>query len=177
MQFAAISNIAICESVHYYTEDSFCCLRYASAVKCEVSLPQHSDSNPVCNALRNAALAENKKTYTYKYDPELHGFALLNMTSEQLKQVALKDPFMRYFTVAYAGVTTASKKVYETYVSMTAGKEFNDTSDYLELSKFFQSTLEPVVGVSIAFKYYFVSVTFVRHDSVSDVRDSNGTDG
>jgi len=156
MQFAAKSNIAIFEAAHYYNEDYFCCLRYASAVKCAVSLPQHANSNPVCKALRNAALAENKKTYTYKYDPELHGFALLNMTSEQLGQVALKDPFMRYFTTAYVGMTTASNKLYETYSSMTAGQEFNDTSDYLELFKFFQSTLEPVVGVNITFRYNIV---------------------
>ena len=120
-----------------------------------MSLPQHSDPNPVCKALRNAALAENKKTFTYKYDPELHGFALLNMTSKQLGQVALKDPFMRYFTVAYVGVTTASNKLFETYSNMTAGQEFNDTSDYLKLSTFFQSTLEPVVGVNIGFVLLF----------------------
>lgn len=139
-----------------------------------MSLPQHSDSNPVCKAVRNAALAENKKTYTYKYDPELHGFALLNMTSEQLGQVALKDPFMRYFTVAYVGVTTASNKLLETYLNMTAGQEFSDTSDYLALSTFFQSTLEPVVGVNIRFEYNIVPVIFDRHDSASDVSGSNG---
>ena len=135
-----------------------------------MSLPQHSDSDPVCKALRNAALVENKKTYTYKYDPEIHGFAVLNMTSEQLGQVALKDPFTRYFTRAYVGMTEASGKLLETYLSMTDGQEFNDTSDYLGLSTFFQSTLEPAVGVNIR----FVSVISNRHDSFSEVRDSNG---
>lgn len=118
-----------------------------------MSLPQHSDSNPVCKALRKAALVENKKTYTYKYDTELHGFAILNMTSEQLGQVALKDPFMRYFTQAYVGMTRTSNKLLETYLGITDGQEFNDTSDYLGLSKFFQSTLEPVVGVNIGFVF------------------------
>ena len=134
-----------------------------------MSLPQHSDSNPVCKALRKAALVENKKTYTYKYDPEMHGFAILNMTSEQLGQVALKDPFMRYFTQAYVGMTRTSNKLLETYLGITDGQEFNDTSDYLGLSTFFQSTLEPAVGVNIR----FVSVSN-RHDSVSEVKDSNG---
>lgn len=145
-------------------------MRYASAVECAVSLPQHSDSNPVCKALRKAALVENKKTYTYKYDPEMHGFAILNMTSEQLGQVALKDPFMRYFTQAYVGMARASNKLLETYLGMTDGQEFNDTSDYLGLSTFFQSTLEPVVGVNIR----FVLVISNRYDSVPQGRDSNG---
>ena len=135
-----------------------------------MSLPQHSDPNPVCKALRNAALAENKKTFTYKYDPELHGFALLNMTSEQLGQVALKDPFMRYVTAAYVGMATASNKLFETYSSMTAGQEFNDTSDYLKLSTFFQSTLEPCSWG----KYWICSVILNQHDSVSEVRDGHG---
>ena len=134
-----------------------------------MSLPQHSDSNPVCKALRNAALVENKKTYTYKYDPEMHGFAVLNMTSEQLGQVALKDPFTRYFTQAYVGMTKASSKLFETYLSLTDGQEFDDTSDYLGLSTFFQSTLEPAVGVNIR----FVSLILNRHDSFSEGRDSN----
>ena len=100
----------------------------------------------------------------------MHGFAILNMTSEQLGQVALKDPFMRYFTQAYVGMTRTSNKLLETYLGITDGQEFNDTSDYLGLSKFFQSTLEPVVGVNIR----FVFVMSNRYDSVSKGRDSNG---
>ncbi|KAJ7369850.1 hypothetical protein OS493_036077, partial [Desmophyllum pertusum] len=61
---------------------------YASAVDCEVSLPQNSNSE--CNAIRNADLAKNKKIYTLKYDEDLHGFALLNMTQTQLGAVASK---------------------------------------------------------------------------------------
>ena len=171
MQFEAISNIAIFEAVHWYNKDFSCYLRNTSAVKCEVSLPQHSDSNPICKVLRNAALAENKKTYTYKYDPELHGFALVNMTSAQLGDVALKDPFMRYFTTAYVGMTSASNKLFETYTSMTAGQEIDNISDYLELSKFFQSTLEPAVGVNIRFFVAILDQWEARwpHDLAGDI--------
>ncbi|XP_078349100.1 polyunsaturated fatty acid 5-lipoxygenase-like isoform X3 [Oculina patagonica] len=118
--------------------------RYASAVNCDVSLPQHS--NPVCKAIRNAALAENKKTYTLIHDPALHGFALLNMTAQELGAVALKDPFMRYVTTAYVGMTQASSKVFDTYINITHGQEFTEIADYLKLSAFFQTYFEPVVG-------------------------------
>ena len=116
-----------------------------------MSLPQYLDSNPICKHLRNAALAENKKTYTYKYDPELHGFALLNMTSAQLWNVAQKDPFMRYVATGYVEIDRAINKLFKTYTRMTAGQEIENISDFLELSKFFQSTLEPAVGVNIRF--------------------------
>lgn len=70
------------------------------------------------------------------------------MTPKQLGAVALKDPFMRYFTVAYVGMTEASNALYEKYYNLTSGQEINNISDYLELSKFFQSFLEPAVGVN-----------------------------
>lgn len=73
------------------------------------------------------------------------------MTSKQLGAVALQDPFMRYFTVAYVGMTEASNALYEKYNKLTSGQEINNISDYLELSKFFQSFLEPAVGVNNRF--------------------------
>ena len=97
----------------------------------------------------------------------MHGFAVLNMTSEQLGQVALKDPFTRYFTRAYVGMTEASGKLLETYLSMTDGQEFNNTSDYLGLSTFFQSTLEPAVGVNIRFVSFQIdTILFPRWEIV-----------
>ena len=102
----------------------------------------------------------------------MHGFAILNMTAMQLGQVALKDPFMRYYTQAYVGMTKASNKLFETYLGMTDGQEFNNTSDYLGLSTFFQSTLEPVVGVNIRFGFVISN----RPDSVSELRDSNASE-
>ena len=145
------------EPAHYGDKSFSCCSRYASAVDCEVSLPQHSDSNPVCKAIRNAGLAQNKKIYTFKHDPALHGFALVNMTGKELAAVALKDPFMRFITAAYLGMAKASNTIFEKYKSLTGGKEINDISEYLELSEFFQSTLEPVFGVN---------TTFFRHYSI-----------
>lgn len=73
------------------------------------------------------------------------------MTSKQLGAVALQDPFMRYFTVAYVGMAEASNALYEKYYNLTSGQEINNISDYLELSKFFQSFLEPAVGVNNRF--------------------------
>lgn len=73
------------------------------------------------------------------------------MTSKQLGAVALQDPFMRYFTVAYVGMAEASNALYEKYNKLTSGQEINNISDYLELSKFFQSFLEPAVGVNNRF--------------------------
>lgn len=73
------------------------------------------------------------------------------MTSKQLGAVALQDPFMRYFTVAYVGMAEASNVLYEKYNKLTSGQEINNISDYLELSKFFQSFLEPAVGVNNRF--------------------------
>ncbi|KAL9957186.1 hypothetical protein ACROYT_G038793 [Oculina patagonica] len=127
------------------------CSKYASAVSCEVSLPQHASA--VCKASRNAALVQNKKTYTLKHDPALHGFALLNMTQKQLGAVALKDPFMRYYTSVYIGVAGASNKITEKYNNATYGQEIKAMSEYLMLSEFFQSTFEPTIGVNITVSF------------------------
>lgn len=120
------------------------CLRSASAADCEVSLPQHS--SPECMAIRNAALAQNKKTFTLKQAS--HGFALLNMTIPELGAVALNDPFSSYYTRAYVGLIQINTAVLEQYNSTTFGQEITDISEYLKMSEFFQSSLEPAVGVS-----------------------------
>ena len=72
------------------------------------------------------------------------------MTAKELGAVALKDPFMRYYTSVYLGVAGASNKITEKYNNVTFGQEIKDISEYLKLSAFFQSTFEPVVGVNIA---------------------------
>ena len=122
--------------------------RYASAA-CEVSLPQKS--SPACKLARNAALLQNKKTFTLKHDPALHGFALLNMTQEQLAAVALKDPFTRYYTTAYIQNSQAAAKSFVLYLNITAGQEIAHISEYLKTSAFFQSAPERAIGVNICF--------------------------
>ena len=101
--------------------------------------------------MRNAALVEKRKIFTLKYDPDLHGFALLNMTGEQLTAVALNDPFTRYFTMAYGQTTQASSKIFNLYINITGGKEINDMSEYLALAAFFRSPLEAAIGVNEVF--------------------------
>ncbi|XP_073245917.1 polyunsaturated fatty acid 5-lipoxygenase-like isoform X2 [Porites lutea] len=118
--------------------------RYVSATPCEVSLLQHA--SPACKVSRNAALNQNKKIWTLKHDPDLHGFALLNMTSEQLRAIALQDPFIRYYASAYLQTSQASNKSFHLYNSITAGQEITDITEYLKLSAFFQSALEPAIG-------------------------------
>ena len=122
-----------------------------SATPCEVSLLQHA--SPACKVSRNAALNQNKKIWTLKHDPDLHGFALLNMTSEQLGAIAVQDPFIRYYASAYLQTTQASSKSFDLYNNITAGQEITELSEYLKLSAFFQSALEPAIGVSIFFCY------------------------
>ena len=102
---------------------------------------------------RNAALNQNKKIWTLKHDPDLHGFALLNMTSEQLGAIALQDPFIRYYASAYLQTTQASRESAALYRNITAGQEITELSEYLKLSAFFQSALEPAIGVSMLFCY------------------------
>ena len=125
--------------------------RYVSGTPCEVSLLQHA--SPACKVSRNAALNENKKIWTLKHDPDLHGFALLNMTSEQLGAIAVQDPFIRYYASAYLQITQASSKSFDLYNNITAGQEITELSEYLKLSTFFQSALEPAIGVSMLFYY------------------------
>ena len=99
--------------------------------------------------LRKASLDKNQETYTYKYDPAVHGFALLNMTAQELGAVALKDPFMAYYTTAYVQMTRASNSLREVYENLTAEQgEINHMSEYLALSEFFQTGLEPIIGVN-----------------------------
>ena len=129
-------------------------LRYSSAVRCDVSLPQKS--TPDCQAARNAALAQNKKIWTLKYDPALHGFALLNMIPAELAAVVFKDPFTRYYTTAYTQTLQTNEKVLERYNNETFGQAINDFSEYLKISEFFQSVLEPLVGVDTIFNFLIV---------------------
>ena len=96
-------------------------------------------------AIRNAALAQNKKTFTLKQAS--HGFALLNMTVSELGAVALNDPFTSYYTRAYVGMTQINNGILEQYNNATFGQEITDISEYLKMSQFFESVLEPALGV------------------------------
>ena len=120
-------------------------MRYTSAIRCDVTLPQKS--TPDCKIARKAALAENKKTWTLKHDPDVYGFARLNMTPTQLAAIVFKDPFTRYYTTAYTQTLKTNEKVLTQYINQTLGQPINDFSEYLAMSEFFQTVLEPLVGV------------------------------
>ena len=120
-------------------------MRYTSAIRCDVTLPQKS--TPDCKIARKAALAENKKTWTLKHDPDVYGFARLNMTPAQLAAIVFKDPFTRYYTTAYTQTLKTNEKVLTQYINQTFGQPINDFSEYLAMSEFFQTVLEPLVGV------------------------------
>lgn len=81
--------------------------------------------------------------------PSPYGFVLLNMTISELGAVALKDPFISYYTRAYVGMTQTSNGILQRYNNATAGQEITGLSDYLKMSEFFQTVLEPVLGVNI----------------------------
>jgi len=98
-------------------------------------------------AIRNAALAQNKKKFTLKQAS--HGFALLNMTTAELGAAALNDPFSRYYTRAYVGMTQINGGILQQYNNATFGDEITDISEYPKMSQFFESVLEPAVGVSV----------------------------
>ncbi|XP_068762352.1 polyunsaturated fatty acid 5-lipoxygenase-like isoform X1 [Montipora capricornis] len=118
--------------------------RYSEEMLCDVSLPQHA--NPACKETRDQALAQNQKTYTLKYDPALYGYARLNMTPQQLAGIVFKDPFARYYATAYTQTLRINEDALTKYIADTSGMEINQTSDYLPMSEFFQSLLEPLVG-------------------------------
>lgn len=83
--------------------------------------------------------------------PSQYGFVLLNMTISELGAVALKDPFISYYVRAYVGMTQTNSQILAKYNNATAGQEITGLSDYLEMSEFFQTVLEPVLGVNIIF--------------------------
>ena len=108
-----------------------------------MKFPSPQQSSPVCKRTRNAALDQNKKIWTLKHDPASHDFAVLNMTSQQLAAILLKDPFTRYYITLYSQTTSASNKSFNLYNKITAGQEITNISEYLRLTAFIQSALEP----------------------------------
>ena len=77
----------------------------------------------------------------------MYGFARLNMTPTQLAAIVFKDPFTRYYTTAYTQTLKTNEKVLTQYINQTLGQPINDFSEYLAMSEFFQTVLEPLVGV------------------------------
>ena len=102
--------------------------------------------------MRNAALAQNKKTWTLRHNPALHGYAVLDMSIKELHAAVLKDPFSRYYATAYLGTVGINDKAYEEYNNATSGQEIDDFADYLTMSEFFQTVLEPLAGVGVNLK-------------------------
>ncbi|XP_068671928.1 polyunsaturated fatty acid 5-lipoxygenase-like isoform X1 [Montipora foliosa] len=118
--------------------------RSVTAVPCEVSLPQ--ETSEICKAMRDKELAGKQATFTYKFDASVHGFALLNMTPNELAVVLTQDPFSRYCFNGYlTSVFTSNASLYQ-YLSITGGKEITNISEYLLLSASFQSFMEPAIG-------------------------------
>ena len=111
-----------------------------------MSLPQ--ETSEICKAVRDKELAGKQATFTYKFDASVHGFASLNMTPNELAVVLTQDPFSRYFVNGYITTVLASNASLHQYLSITGGKEITNISEYLPLSAFFQSFLEPAIGVS-----------------------------
>ena len=109
--------------------------------------------------MRNSSLAENKKTWTLKHDPALYGFARLNMTPAQLGGIVTKDPFTRYYTSAYVQTLRTNEEVLEQYNNRTSGQAIDDFSEYLKMTEFFQTVLEPLVGVNTVFLVFSFTLT------------------
>ncbi|XP_068671923.1 polyunsaturated fatty acid 5-lipoxygenase-like isoform X3 [Montipora foliosa] len=118
--------------------------RSVTAVPCEVSLPQ--ETSEICKAMRDKELARKKATFTYKFNPSVHGFALLNMKPNELAAVLTQDPFSKYCVTAYFQTVFASNVSLHQYMSITGGKEITNISEYLPLSAFFQLFMEPAIG-------------------------------
>ena len=78
----------------------------------------------------------------------MYGFARLNMTPTQLAAIVFTDSFTRYYTAAYTQTLETNEKVLTQYISQTFGQPIDDFSEYLAMSEFFQTVLEPLVGVS-----------------------------
>lgn len=75
------------------------------------------------------------------------------MTPTQLAAIVFKDPFTRYYTTAYTQTLQTNEKVLTQYINQTYGQPINDFSEYLAMSVFFQTVLEPLVGVSTVFMF------------------------
>ena len=73
------------------------------------------------------------------------------MTPTQLAAIVFKDPFTRYYTTAYTQTLKTNEKVLTQYINQTSGQPINDFSEYLAMSEFFQTVLEPLVGVITVF--------------------------
>ena len=78
----------------------------------------------------------------------MYGFARLNMTPTQLAAIVFKDSFTRYYTTAYTQTLETNEKGLTQYIKQTFGQPIDDLSEYLAMSEFFQTVLEPLVGVS-----------------------------
>lgn len=92
------------------------------------------------------------------------------MTSEQLRAIALQDPFIRYYASAYLQTSQASSKSFDLYNNITASQEITDITEYLKLSAFFQSALEPAIGVSILFCYLKTVVNCIKPQLTLDIQ-------
>ena len=85
----------------------------------------------------------------------MYGFARLNMTPGELAAVVFKDPFARYYTTAYVQTLKTNEKILVKYNNETFGQAIDEFSEYLQISKFFQSVLEPIVGVCTMFNFLY----------------------
>ena len=70
------------------------------------------------------------------------------MTPQELAPIVFGDPFSRYYAKAYTQTLKTNEAVLAKYNNETHGQEINDLSEYLKMSEFFQSVLEPLIGVN-----------------------------
>ena len=82
------------------------------------------------------------------------------MTKPEVSAVALQDPFTRYYATAWLGMAQTNRKILEQYNNATFGQEITNILEYLKISNFFQSSLEPVIGVSTIFLFLTRLVDF-----------------
>lgn len=99
--------------------------------------------------MRDKELAVKRGIFTLKENPQLDGYAMLNMTPQEFVAVSQQDTFTRYFIAAFFQMSTASENTAKAYNSLTAGQEIANISEYLQLSRFFESAMEQAIGVSI----------------------------
>ena len=119
-------------------------------------LPQDVPPDSPCSAARNAELSKNKQLYNLKSSEPMHPFLLSHKTPEELTEFIKKDPFIRYYGMAYRGMAQINKHLRETYIAKHAeeGDVTND-DEYKKLGQFFKQTGHMMIGVSLLFRLSF----------------------
>ena len=116
------------------------------AQRCPVSLPQDVVSGSQCEGLRQQNLARNQKTYQLVVKDSIP-FALVNLTEEQLAEVAKKDAFMRPYAASYKLMVDGVQQITNAYLKKTAGVPISRPDDYAKIRGFYRTTTQAALGV------------------------------